>query len=109
MHCVINIQDEKDHPTIQCTAPQCSSVYGEDSYEWLGTCPLSPYSVDLAPSDYNLLMVIKDQISSQHYATSKPSTVIYELLKHYVTGKLYIVIYEIVTDFYCKVIFKLLE
>jgi len=27
-----------------------------------GLVPLSPYSVDLAPSDYNLLMVIKDQI-----------------------------------------------
>ena len=54
----------------------------------------SPYSVDLAPSDYNLLMVIKDQIRGQHNATTKPSIVIYELLKNYATSKLYVVIYE---------------
>jgi len=60
----MNIQEEKDHPaTQQCTAPQCSFVHGEDSEDngW-GFVPHSPYSVDLAPSDYNLLMVIKDQI-----------------------------------------------
>jgi hypothetical protein len=49
MHCMINIQDEKDHPAIQqCTAPQCSSVNGEDSEEWLGTCP--PFTLLFRPS-----------------------------------------------------------
>jgi hypothetical protein len=44
--------EKDDRPTIwQCKAPHCSCVYWEDSEEWLGGFPLSPYSLDLAPMD----------------------------------------------------------
>lgn len=37
-------------------------VFGEDSEEWLGTSPHSPYSVCIGPSDYHLFRFVKGNI-----------------------------------------------
>jgi len=37
-------------------------VFGEDSEEWLGTSPHSPYSVGIGPSDYHLFRFVKGNI-----------------------------------------------
>jgi len=34
-------------------------VFFEDSEEWLGTSPHSPYSVGIGPSDYHLFRFVK--------------------------------------------------
>lgn len=111
MHCVINIQDEKDHPAIQqCTAPQCSSVHGEDSEEWLGTCP--PFTLLCRPSPIWLQSVDGHKGSDMRPALwNQPAiychlwsaeTLCNQQAKH-------CHLWNAETVFYCKGIFKLLE
>jgi len=45
----------------------CTYDIGDNHKEQLGRAPHSSYSPDLAPADYPLLGVPKDQMKSQHY------------------------------------------